>query len=295
MTPHLNSCVALLVLTECVSSAAGKGRVVPHQPRFWNGQCEAGAPEDTGTDSKQPGQNNANTGGTRKGAPSLQILSRCPCPPICVALVPQLSHLNQPTPAPLPQDILRQFRSRLFDVEDKLKKDQSKKDEGTQLTKEWVEKSGQLVQELEKYRDEALRLDRLNEQVCFLLIIVISTSSPSSSSSSLFSFSSSFSASLTAKQLSNENQRLKTQAKCQEDDREFLVRQIVALKKENSRLHKDVEKAALSSLKSTLNTSPGPAAPAAASGADAAGAGESIAKYTRPCAASRCWHALLPC
>ena len=86
---------------------------------------------------------------------------------------------------PLPQDILRQFRSRLFDVEDKLKKDQSKKDEGTQvtlqnhnrftvgisfnsaavqLTKEWVEKSGQLVQELEKYRDEALRLDRLNEQ-----------------------------------------------------------------------------------------------------------------------------------
>jgi hypothetical protein len=50
-------------------------------------------------------------------------------------------------------------------VEDKLKKDQSKKDEGTQLTKEWVEKSGQLVHELEKYRDEALRLDRLNEQV----------------------------------------------------------------------------------------------------------------------------------
>jgi hypothetical protein len=36
-------------------------------------------------------------------------------------------------------------------VEDKLKKDQSKKDEGTQLTKEWVEKSGQLVHELEKY------------------------------------------------------------------------------------------------------------------------------------------------
>ena len=77
-------------------------------------------------------------------------------------------------------------------------------------------------------------------------------------------------------QLSNENQRLKTQAKCQEDDREFLVRQIVALKKENSRLHKDVEKAALSSLKSTLNTSPGPAAAVAASAS--ADAGESIAK-----------------
>jgi hypothetical protein len=43
---------------------------------------------------------------------------------------------------------------------------------------------------------------------------------------------------LIAAQLSNENLRLKTQAKCQEDDREFLVRQIVALKKENARLHK---------------------------------------------------------
>ncbi len=43
------------------------------------------------------------------------------------------AHVSQPTPAPLPQDILRQFRSRLFDVEDKLKKDQSKKEEGTQV------------------------------------------------------------------------------------------------------------------------------------------------------------------
>jgi hypothetical protein len=77
-------------------------------------------------------------------------------------------------------------------------------------------------------------------------------------------------------QLSNENQRLKTHAKCQEDDREFLVRQIVALKKENSRLHKDLEKVALSSLKSTLNTSPGPVAAVAVSGS--ADAGESIAK-----------------
>ena len=79
-------------------------------------------------------------------------------------------------------------------MEDKLKKDQSKKDEGTQvtlqnhnrftvgisfnsaavqLTKEWVEKSGQLVQELEKYRDEALRLDRLNEQVSAIRIYSI--------------------------------------------------------------------------------------------------------------------------
>ena len=84
-------------------------------------------------------------------------------------------------------------------MEDKLKKDQSKKDEGTQvtlqnhnrftvgisfnsaavqLTKEWVEKSGQLVQELEKYRDEALRLDRLNEQVSGKKGFITSSSEP---------------------------------------------------------------------------------------------------------------------
>ena len=72
--------------------------------------------------------------------------------------------------------------------------------------------------------------------------------------------------------------RLKTHTKCQEDDREFLVRQIVALKKENSRLHKDVEKGALSSLKTALNTSPGPQ-PALAGAAQEIGPGESIAKF----------------
>ena len=52
----------------------------------------------------------------------------------------------------------------------------------------------------------------------------------------------------------------------------------VALKKENSRLHKEVEKQALSSLKSNLNTSPG-APPSVAGSTAGAGAGESIAKY----------------
>jgi hypothetical protein len=47
----------------------------------------------------------------------------------CPTVVP-LRHASNAT---LPQDILRQFRSRLFDVEDKLKKDQSKKEEGTQV------------------------------------------------------------------------------------------------------------------------------------------------------------------
>ncbi len=56
------------------------------------------------------------------------------------------------------------------------------------------------------------------------------------------------------------------------------MRQIVALKKENARLHKDVEKGALSSLKTALNTSPGPQ-PALAGAAQEAGPGESIAKF----------------
>ncbi len=135
-----------------------------------------------------------------------------------------------------------------------------------------MEKSGQLVQELEKYRDEALRLDRLNEQVRAVHMTLLS-SEPLSKHYSMSNC-------LIAPQLSNENQRLKTHAKCQEDDREFLVRQIVALKKENARLHKDVEKAALSSLKSSLNTA---AQPAVAAAAADVGAGESIAKYTPLC------------
>jgi hypothetical protein len=116
------------------------------------------------------------------------------------------------------------------------------------------------VQELEKYRDEALRLDRLNEQA---------NGAPHHPRDAF----------LISPQLCNENQRLKTHGKCQEDDREFLVRQIVALKKENSRLLKEVEKAALSSLKSSLNTASAPAPPAASvTAADAAAAGESISK-----------------
>ena len=76
--------------------------------------------------------------------------------------------------------------------------------------------------------------------------------------------------------MSNENLRLKTHAKCQEDDREFLVRQLVALKKENMRLHNDLEKVALTSLKSNLNTSPG--AVAAVPASSSSDTGESIAK-----------------
>ena len=50
-------------------------------------------------------------------------------------------------------------------------------------------------------------------------------------------------------QLMSENDRLKTQVKSQEDDREFLVRQLVSLKKDNTRLRKEMERSAASSLR----------------------------------------------
>ena len=42
--------------------------------------------------------------------------------------------------------------------------------------------------------------------------------------------------------LAKENSRLKTQFKTQEDDREFLIRQLVAMKKDNARLRHEYEK-----------------------------------------------------
>ena len=95
------------------------------------------------------------------------------------------------------KDLLRAFRARLWDVQFELEAERSKKDDGAL---EWIEKTKTLGKELDWSRDEALRLDRMNQH------------------------------------LTKENQRLKTQLKSQEDDREFIVRQMLALKKENSRL-----------------------------------------------------------
>ena len=95
------------------------------------------------------------------------------------------------------KDLLRAFRARLWDVQFELEAERSKKDDGAL---EWIEKTKTLGKELDWSRDEALRLDRMNQH------------------------------------LTKENQRLTTQLKSQEDDREFIVRQMLALKKENSRL-----------------------------------------------------------
>ena len=95
------------------------------------------------------------------------------------------------------KDLLRAFRARLWDVQFELETERSKKDDGAL---EWIEKTKTLGKELDWSRDEALRLDRMNQF------------------------------------LSKENSKLKTQIRSQEDDREFIVRQMLALKKENARL-----------------------------------------------------------
>jgi len=106
------------------------------------------------------------------------------------------------------RDLLRAFRARLFDVQTELEKEKNKTDDGASA---WIEKSRQLEAEVDWAKEMADRLDRVNQA------------------------------------LAKENSRLKTQFKTQEDDREFLIRQLVAMKKDNARLRQEYEKAKSSS------------------------------------------------
>lgn len=99
------------------------------------------------------------------------------------------------------QDLLRAFRARLTDLQTELEKANARAMSGAQ---EWVDRCKRLEKELEWARETADRLDRHN----------------------------------TA--LSRENGQLRTQFKSQEDDREYLVRQLVAAKKDNARLRQDL-------------------------------------------------------
>jgi hypothetical protein len=95
------------------------------------------------------------------------------------------------------RDLLRAFRARLFDVQTELEKEKSKKDDGAGA---WIEKSRQLEAEVEWVREVADRLERVNQT------------------------------------LLTENTRLKAQFASQEEDRNFLVMQLVGVKKDNARL-----------------------------------------------------------
>jgi hypothetical protein len=94
------------------------------------------------------------------------------------------------------RDLLRAFRARLFDVQTELEKEKNKTDDGASA---WIEKSRQLEAEVDWAKEMADRLDRVNQS------------------------------------MGRENARLKAQFKTQEDDREFLIRQLVAVKKDNAR------------------------------------------------------------
>ncbi|GMF50785.1 unnamed protein product [Phytophthora fragariaefolia] len=92
--------------------------------------------------------------------------------------------------------------SRLYSVQEELESEKNKTDDGASA---WIEKSKQLETEVEWTKELADRLDRLNQS------------------------------------LTRENQRLKTQFSTQENDREFLVKQLVTVKKDNVSLRAEVD------------------------------------------------------
>lgn len=95
------------------------------------------------------------------------------------------------------RDLLRSFRARLFDVQTELEKEKSKKDDG--LTA-WKERHAQLSAELSWATEVAQRLDKVNVN------------------------------------LLQENSQLKAKFVSQEEDRNFFVKKLVAVKKENALL-----------------------------------------------------------
>eukprot|EP00752_Nemacystus_decipiens_P006207 g5600.t1 len=102
------------------------------------------------------------------------------------------------------KDLLRAFRARLFDVQTELEKEKTRKDGGDSA---WIERTRRTEAELDWAKEMADRLDRVNQG------------------------------------LSRENVRLKSQFKSQEDDRKFLIKQLVAIKKENQSLRQEREAA----------------------------------------------------
>ncbi len=143
------------------------------------------------------------------------------------------------------RDLLRAFRARLYDVQTELEKEKSKKDDGAGA---WMERTRQLSSELEWAKEVADRLERVNHA------------------------------------LTQENKRLKGQFRSQEEDRDFLIKQLVGVKKDNARLRneytemeKDNQRIAeeLSKAETSRNNGRGAATPGRGSAtAAAAGAGE---------------------
>lgn len=104
------------------------------------------------------------------------------------------------------RDLIRAFRARLADVTDELEKEQKKNHSGSV---EWVQRCQKLTEELEWLKDLTEKLTAENKNYL------------------------------------KENRRFKRQLKTQEEDREFLIKQLVAVKKENARLRYSYEQATL--------------------------------------------------
>jgi len=103
----------------------------------------------------------------------------------------------------LEHDLLRAFRARMYDVTMQLEKERNQKDDGAL---EWIDKARALGKELDVYKMEAVRLDKENQR------------------------------------LQKENNRLRMQFKSQEEDRDELVRQVLALKRETAKLRSDLDR-----------------------------------------------------
>ncbi|CAN0499742.1 unnamed protein product, partial [Ectocarpus sp. 8 AP-2014] len=95
-------------------------------------------------------------------------------------------------------------RARFVNPQTELEKEKTRKDGGDSA---WIERTRRTEAELDWAKEMADRLDRVNQG------------------------------------LSRENFRLKSQFKSQEDDRKFLIKQLVAIKKENQSLRQEREAA----------------------------------------------------
>jgi hypothetical protein len=126
------------------------------------------------------------------------------------------------------RDLIRAFRARLADVTDELEKERKKNESGSV---EWVQRCRKLTEELEWLRDLTEKLTSENKSYL------------------------------------KDNKRFKRQLKTQEEDREFLIKQLVTVKKENARL------------RHTYETITGQQAEQAAEAAEAA---EGSSGYKRP-------------
>mmetsp|Transcript_6705 Transcript_6705/g.16116 ORF Transcript_6705/g.16116 Transcript_6705/m.16116 type:complete len:458 (+) Transcript_6705:135-1508(+) len=104
------------------------------------------------------------------------------------------------------RDLSRQFRTKMIEIEEKLSKDQHQEEDLAGVPRAWVERTSKLAKEVDKHKEQAIRLDRINEV------------------------------------LNRNIEKYRSECKAQQDDREFLVRQMVAIKKENARLRLEVDK-----------------------------------------------------